>query len=347
MSAQLIFTLIIILILILSSVVLIINIRLSKKESKKINFHSISMQLLAVIVWTAILTNLFVPGNNLNDNVQLGIIIFLTSVIIGIFLIRSIFREMEIERTVENLIEKINENNDALKRLEEQKTEFVSVASHQLRGPISSIIGHISMMMEGDYGSLPKYLHQPMSRIYKSSSSLAILINDFLNVSRIEKGEMEYLIEDFNLNLVVKSLIPDFKILAKEKNINIVKEVNNKKISVRGDINKVRQVISNIVDNAIKYTVEGDIIITCEKNADSATVSVKDSGIGIDEKFGQEIFKKFVRDEEAIKMDVAGTGLGLFVASIMINAMGGKIWAESEGRGKGSTFFIKLPLSKG
>jgi signal transduction histidine kinase len=203
------------------------------------------------------------------------------------------------------------------------------------------------MILEGDYGKIPEEIRQPMNRMLKSSSSLGILVNDFLNVSRIEKGEMEYLIEDFDIMLLLSSLVPDFSIQAKEKGLVLEKKCKPGKIIARGDVNKTRQIISNVLDNAIKYTPKGKITIDCSQGNNSVTISISDTGIGIDKNFGEEIFKKFIRNEEAIKLEVSGTGLGLYIATVMVGAMNGKIWAESEGVNKGSSFYIKLPLSKG
>jgi signal transduction histidine kinase len=346
MDFKLIILSVIIVVLTFLGVAIIINLVFKKKKSKA-DFRSFSAQLIAFAVWISILANLFVPEHNLENNTRIGVIIFFTSVIVGIFLIRSIFREIEIERTVEQLIDKLKENNEDLKKLEQQKTEFVSVASHQLRGPISAIIGHISMMLEGDYGNLPQEFKEPTERVLKSSKSLSILVNDFLNVSRIEKGKLEYLIEDFDILTLLSSLLPDFTKDAKEKGITLEKKCDAEGIIARGDINKTRQIFSNILENAIKYTPKGGIIIDCETTVDNITISIKDTGIGLSKDFGDQIFQKFVRDEEAIKLDVSGTGLGLYVATVMITAMNGKIWAESEGKDKGSTFYIKMPLSKG
>jgi hypothetical protein len=147
--------------------------------------------------------------------------------------------------------------------------------------------------------------------------------------------------------LLLSSLVPDFSIQAKEKGLVLEKKCKPGKIIARGDVNKTRQIISNVLDNAIKYTPKGKITIDCSQGNNSVTISISDTGIGIDKNFGEEIFKKFIRNEEAIKLEVSGTGLGLYIATVMVGAMNGKIWAESEGINKGSSFYIKLPLSKG
>jgi signal transduction histidine kinase len=317
------------------------------RRGQKITFRSISIQLLSATVWISIIANIFIPQQHIEGDPKIGALIFLTSLIVGVLLIRSIFREIEIERTVEFLIKKLQENNEDLKDLEEQKSEFVSVASHQLRSPLSSIVGYSEMMLEGDYGDIPDNLQEPIGRIFKSSNALGILINDFLNINKIEKGEMEYLLEDFNFIKEVSSVIDDFRHIATEKGLEFEAICENAtEATVRADINKTKQIVSNIIDNSIKYTPKGTIRITCKHSPKYLVLCVSDTGIGIEKDLHQEIFNKFNRGDEAAKIDIMGTGLGLYIASTMIESMGGKIWAESAGKDKGSTFYIKLPLSK-
>lgn len=348
MNIYLLTTSIIIAIIILSVLALGFNFIYHYKKGKRSrwNFRSISIQLLAITVWVSILLNIFIPSQNFEGNTEVGIVVFLTSIIVGVFLVRSMFRELETERNVEFLIERLQQNNEALKDLEQQKSEFVSVASHQLRSPLSSIVGHVSMILEGDFGDIPKELEQPLKRIFKSSNALGILINDFLNVNKIEKGEMEYLIEDFNLISAMRPIYEDFEILAKDNGLEMRDLIDCDEIMVRADQGKTKQIIYNILENSIKYTQKGWVKVSCTKTDKFVKIIVEDTGIGIDKDMQAEIFRKFSRGEDAKKIDITGTGLGLFIASTMIESMGGKIWAESEGSGKGSRFYIKLPLSK-
>ncbi len=249
-----------------------------------------------------------------------------------------------------SIIKYKNRIDKGLKNLEsgsQRKAEFISVASHQLRGPLSSIIGHISMMLDGDFGEVPENLKTPLKRISKSGSSLGVLINDFLNISKIEKNELVYSMANFNLNEALKIVYHDFELAAKEKKITFTNHIpESENILVNGDFNKTKQIISNVVENAIKYTPKGKVDLNVILSKNFVTVKVSDTGIGIREDQKSEIFGKFIRDEEAVKIDVEGTGIGLYVAQTMINALGGKIWVESEGSGKGSVFYLKFPLAK-
>jgi signal transduction histidine kinase len=342
--------LIIILTIIIAIIVLlfwaIINNYINKKKNPehKIDYKLLSYELVSIIIWILILSNIFIPKKNISTD-STSILIFVTSIILGIFLIKSIFREIEIEKTVEDLIRRLKKNHTELKKLDEQKTEFVSIASHQLRGPLSSINGYISMIVEGDFGEVPNELKQPINIIMKSTCSLGILINDFLNINKIEKGELEYIIEDFDIIELLKQKLAEFTPIAKEKSLELKYDFSFEKKEVRADKNKTKQIISNIIDNAIKYTPNGSITILITENKKNIEIIIKDTGIGISKKFGEKMFQKFVRDENAVKIEVSGTGLGLYVASVMVNAMGGKIWAESEGENRGATFHVEIPKS--
>lgn len=236
--------------------------------------------------------------------------------------------------------------NQQTKRLKEQKTEFVSIASHQLRGPVSIIHGYISMILDGDYGKVPEEFEEPLYRSFRSSKALSFLIDDYLDVSQIDRGDMEYFIANVDLNKLLEEVVSEFKMIAEKTNLNFQFEKPEQQITVKGDRNKIFQIISNILDNAIKYTPKGFVRIKTKVENDKAIITIEDSGIGIDPSKNNEIFNKFSRSEEAIKLNVTGTGLGLFVAKTLAEAQDGNIWTKSDGVGKGSTFFISIPVAK-
>ncbi len=347
MDLPIVISIIIAIVVFASIFVIVINFFHAKSKKLELRFQNIAIELLAMTVWTVILSNIFFPRNLvLIGDHKVGLIIFAVSLIVGVFLIRSMFREVETERDVEKLIGRLNRNNILLKKVDIQKSEFVSVASHQLRGPLTNIYGYISMILEGDYGEIPGHLKEPINRIFKSSTFLGFLINDFLNVSRIEKGEMEYTLQDCDIVATLNQLTKEFQLVAKTAKLDLLKEFDETKpILIRGDVNKTKQIISNLVDNAIKYTPKGYVAISCASSAKKIVITVRDSGIGLGSGMKENLFKKFSRDKEASKINVSGSGLGLYVASVMVRGMDGKIWAESAGSGKGTTFYVELPLA--
>lgn len=347
MSVSIIIAAIILTVTVATVYVVVINFIHYKNRAMDLKFKNVAMQLLAMAVWTMLLSNIFFPRSLifLEDH-TMGIVVFAVSLIVGIFLIRSMFREIETEQEVEMLINRLHRNNILLKKVDVQKTEFVSLASHQLRGPLTNIYGYVSMILEGDYGDVPEYLKEPMNRIFKSSTFLGFLINDFLNVSRIEKGEMEYMLQDFDIIATLNQLMKEFQLVAKSSNLDFHKEFkDDAPVIVRADVNKTKQIVSNLIDNAIKYTPKGYVALGCEVQKGKIVIKVRDSGIGLGVKMKENLFKKFVRDKDAAKVNVSGSGLGLYVASVMAKGMDGKMWAESAGPGHGATFFVELPLA--
>ncbi|HBB65350.1 MAG TPA: hypothetical protein DCZ84_01765 [Candidatus Vogelbacteria bacterium] len=245
------------------------------------------------------------------------------------------------------LYQQIQAANLKLKELDKQKTEFVSIASHQLRSPLTAIKGYSSMMLEGTYGELGEKIKQPIQNIYDSSQRLVTIIEDFLNITRIELGRMKYEFVTLNFKELAEKVVNDQQSAAKQKGVVLNYHAEGGKYTINADPGKINQVISNLIDNAIKYTPAGAVDVTVNDGKGVVRLAVKDSGVGIPAEVMSKLFEKFVRADDAGKINYAGTGLGLYVAKQMVEAHKGKIWAESEGAGKGSTFIVELPAKKG
>ena len=234
------------------------------------------------------------------------------------------------------------------KIVEKLKTEFVTISAHQLRTPLSAIKWTVRMLLDGDVGELTDEQTEFLKKAYQSNERMVNLVNDLLNVTRIEEGRYLYNPEELDMiELIEKTIIP-LKEIAERKNLKFeFLKPKEKEIKVRVDKEKISLAISNLVDNAINYTKEGKISIQFEYDSKDKQVkfSVKDTGIGISEEQQKRLFSKFFRGINAIKAETEGTGLGLFIAKNIIEAHGGRIWFESE-EGKGTTFYFTLPLKK-
>ncbi len=263
---------------------------------------------------------------------------------IGTNLVRSVKKEVALREHIEKLAKDLESANDRLKELDTLKSEFVSMATHQLRAPLTAIKGYASMLVQGDYGLVPENIRPTIDTILESSNALAFVVNDFLDVSRIEQGRMKYEFSVFDLGKLVYDVVQELDPIIARKGLKIKLDVE-KNLVVRADIGKMRQVIGNLIDNSVKYTPSGSIFVLAER-AGGATVqiTIKDTGVGIKPETLPKLFQKFSRAEDASKANILGTGLGLYVAKQLITAQGGKVWAESEGEGKGSTFVVELPL---
>lgn len=257
-----------------------------------------------------------------------------------------ISRNLTLYENLQKTNKQLQDANVHLRHLDKAKSEFLSIASHQLRTPISALKGYLSMILDGDFGKIPIKIKKVLADLFDSSSRLARVINIFLNVSRIESGKFHLDKKPAKINDLIIAVIKELQNEAKQKSIilDYKKSCRKKELISLVDSDKLREVILNLIDNAIKYTNKGKIKIrlACEEN--SIKFSVKDTGIGIDKDDIPLLFKKFSRGTGVSNIYTGGSGLGLFIAQKVIKEHGGEIWVESKGKGRGSIFSFSLPI---
>ena len=230
------------------------------------------------------------------------------------------------------------------KLIEKMKTEFVSVAAHQLRTPLSAIKWTIRMILDGDAGEINEEQRELLEQTYISNERMIRLINDLLDVSRIEEGRLLYDQKDARIEDVLDSVIEASQEMLRNK--NMVLEVNKKETpKVKIDKEKIGVVIQNLLENAIKYTEQGGKIkITLDNDEKNVIFKIEDSGVGIPKSQQDRIFTKFFRAENVTRMETNGTGLGLYTTKNIVQAHKGQIWFESE-ENKGTTFYFTIPIN--
>lgn len=309
---------------------------------KLFTFRTIATELLVLFTVTGVFVQIFLAQSFVN--LLLQIIFFVAVAASSYMLLRSVYNEVETRQELERLTEKLKTANVRLKELDRQKSEFLSIATHQLRGPLAGIRGHLSLVVDGSYGQIPARARDVIQRVFSSSGMLAQTINDFLDVSRIEQGRMKYEMKDFECNSLIAGIIEELVPLAEDRKLKLLFEDECKNACVvHADYGKLRHIFFNLIDNAIKYTEKGWVKARITRDGKNMRAEISDSGIGIDSSEIGGLFEKFVRARGASGVNVNGTGLGLYVARQMVEAHKGKIWAESEGKGKGSTFIVELP----
>jgi signal transduction histidine kinase len=260
----------------------------------------------------------------------------------------------QIEDFSETLQDKVNEQTkelreayEELKRIDNSKTEFISMASHQLRTPLTAIKGYLSLLVEKEYGDLNKKEEEILINIFNSNERLIKMVNEMLSISRIDLGKIGLEQKKVQITDMLKSIHREMAIKAKDRGLKF-SFVKPKEIipEVLIDELKIRQVVQNLVDNAIKYTEKGKVEIGVERKKKSILVYVKDSGAGLNDSEKETIFDSFARGTAGLDMFIEGTGLGLYVARKYMDLHNGKIWVDSAGPGKGSTFFVELLIKK-
>ena len=276
-------------------------------------------------------------------------VLLLITIGVGLLLNRSVKKEVKAREKIEVLAKDLQSVNDRLRELDKQKTEFISFATHQLRAPLTAIKGYASLILEGDLGPVPQKILEPISRVFESAKTMASVVDDYLNVSRIELGSMKYDFEPLDMEDLVGDVAAELKPNIEKSGLKFsFRVIGEGPWTVSADPDKLKQVIANIIDNSVKYTPTGSLAIALERvpNADGTIpvrFSVTDTGIGIAQGVMPKLFQKFSRADNANKQNIHGTGLGLFIVREIVNAHKGRVWAESAGEGKGSKFIVELP----
>ena len=232
----------------------------------------------------------------------------------------------------------------SLEKLDEIKTEFIYLVSHELRTPVGTIKGFLSMINEGDYGSVNKKMERPMILIADSVDRLLHIVNNMLHASGLQAGKIALKYSDYDLGNLINEAVNSIKPLADQKNIILAIEKSDS-LTVHADKEKVSEILNNLLDNAVKFTDAGKITISSEQKNNMAFVIVSDTGIGIPEEYRQKLFDKF--DEIKLKQAGlrSGIGLGLYISREFARKMNGDLWIEKSEVGKGSTFVFSLTLA--
>jgi signal transduction histidine kinase len=295
------------------------------------------IEILSVIMITVSLVDVFYAKNAYE--LLLRFIFFSLVAVASLFLIKSIV--VDILRR-----EELEIANAKLLKLDKSKSEFISVASHQLRTPLTTMYGFISVLKNGAYGEIPENLKEPIRHIEVANEKLITLTEELLSVTRLETGKMEFNLKEFDVNSLIDGIADAFALQAQERKIKLIIKKAKKLPLVKIDQTKMFEAISNIVDNALKYTEIGHILISTINKKNAIQVVIEDTGIGLSKEDNAKLFEKFSRGKEARKMKKNGVGLGLFFSKKIINFHKGKIDVFSKGRGKGSKFVIEIPASK-
>src|SRR3989339_27191 len=305
------------------------------------NIKIITTKVLISILWILFFSRIFIYESM--QQFVIDVVLFLVVFVFGIGLSRSVEREVKQKEEATYMAESLEVANFQLQELDKQKTEFLSIASHQLRTPLSILKGYIELIKDGGYGKVTKDTIKILGNMDDSNEHLIKLVDDFLNISRIEQGRVKYNFADFDVTHMIDGVVFELDKRAQDKGLQL-KWTEKNSHNIVGDEEKIRHVIFNFIDNAIKYTDDGNILVNIGLDAGGLKITVNDHGFGFDRVDEANFFQKFYRGENVKNTNVTGTGLGLFVCKKFIEAHGGKVWARSPGLGKGSEFGFWLPL---
>ena len=231
------------------------------------------------------------------------------------------------------------------KRIEDMKTEFVSIVSHEFRTPLTSIKGFVDLILEGDTGEINETQKEFLEIAQVETNRLAGLVTDLLDVSRIEAGRIELRMEPLSLGEVINAAITSLQPQVTEKEVEVTVHLSEESLKVKGEHDRIDQILLNLLSNAIKYNRQGgQIDIVVSRDTGMVQIDVVDTGIGIPDTDIPMLFTKFYKAGATATVSTGGTGLGLFIAKSLVELHGGRIWVKSE-EGKGSTFSFTLPVA--
>jgi signal transduction histidine kinase len=233
--------------------------------------------------------------------------------------------------------------NTQLARASQAKSEFLANMSHELRTPMNAILGFTEMILDEIYGEVPPDIQGPIRDVRTCGQQLLRLINDVLDLSKIEAGRMELSLTDYSVQEVVETARTSLRSLAAEKGLDFTADVQPDVPLAYGDGKRITQCLTNLVGNALKFTKQGRVAISARLDGDGVVYSVSDTGIGIPADQLDHIFGEFRQVDASISREFGGTGLGLSITKTFVELHGGRIWVESE-PGRGSTFHFAIPL---
>ena len=241
------------------------------------------------------------------------------------------------------LFSEIEEKGRELESANKHKSEFLANMSHELRTPLNAILGYTELILDNIYGDVPEKIQEVLERLEKSGRHLLGLINDVLDLSKIEAGQLTLSLNEYSMGEVIQTVFTSVEALATEKKLELKVKVPKDLTTGKGDEQRIAQVLLNLLGNAIKFTEEGEVQVEAGVSNETFLISVSDSGPGLSEADQKKIFEEFHQADGSSTRAKGGTGLGLSISKKIIDMHGGRIWVEST-PGKGSTFRFTLPI---
>lgn len=313
------------------------------------NVKVIITELLTLTVWLFLLVRTIISDSSqefvINGSLLVLIIFF------GALLVRSVWKEVEQREKMEILNKKVQKAyilekkaRSEIEKITEAKTQFIMATQHHLRTPLTSMIGYLDLIFGGTYGKVSTKLKNPLEKFQVSTRRLIRVVNTLLDISQFQMGrEVVSLKPGIVFEDLVKEVMEELDFESRNKGLYLKYNKIGEVPAIKADPEKLKVALFNIIDNAIKYTREGGVTITLQKIGNKAQFKVQDTGIGLDPEKAKVLFDSaFVRGKEAKKVHGFGRGIGVYITGHIIKAHKGKIWAESQGPGKGTTFFIEL-----
>ncbi|KKP32902.1 MAG: hypothetical protein A2312_00935 [Candidatus Staskawiczbacteria bacterium RIFOXYB2_FULL_32_9] len=319
---------------------------------KLLNIKIVATEFFIFAIWIFLLIRFLLSLNKQDFIVNL--IIFASVILFGILLMRNATKEQkqrekieDYARQVEKAYELEKKSKEELEILDKSKNQFLIAIQHHLRTPLTAMMGYSDLILNGAYGKQSKDTKEAVEKILVSTKNLIKMANEFLDITQFQMGKsVVNLKSNVDVIQILEEIVSELQFETNKKGVYLkLKKIDNLP-KIMADREKLKAAIYNIIDNAIKYTTEGEVSIKVKTDENKITIIIEDTGIGISRENLINMFgKTFERGETAKKTFINGRGIGLFITKQIISAHNGKIWAESPGEDKGSTFYIELPIT--
>jgi signal transduction histidine kinase len=305
-------------------------------QYRAFNIRLIAAQALVVSLVVLIGSQFFFIRNPINY--YLNTFALAISVIFGYLLVKSVKREIEQRERIEVLAKDLEVANT-------QQATLIRFITHQLKGFMSKSRNIFAMIQEGDFGPVPEPMQPLISEGFTSSTKGAQTIQEILNASNIKSGKMAYDKKAMDLAELVRSVVAVLVPNAHAKGLQLTLAGSDESLTTMGDRMQLDNALRNLIDNSIKYTPQGSVSITLDRGPQANRLTITDTGVGITPEDMANLFTEGGHGKESQKVNVDSTGFGLYIVKNIIEAHGGKVWAESDGAGKGSRFVVELPAA--
>lgn len=314
-----------------------------------VRFHLFNIKVITTEIFSSLIVIILLAQLFLATTTAAVIITTLILIMVAVFsylLIQSVYREVEMREEVQRLARELADKNIKLTELDKLKSQFLSIATHELRTPITIVRNFVALMIDGTYGKVPAAAEDAARQVFERVTDMAHSVDTYLNVSRIEQGKISYSFAPGDITHLVQLAVQGLKANADKKKLALTCTIvpGAETLTAQIDSPKITEVLVNLIDNSIKYTPVGTVAVTVEKVGKRAKVTIKDTGVGMTEKTKANLFKLFSPGEDSKKINPASTGVGLYVSLAHVQAHKGLLTALSDGQGKGSTFILEIPL---
>lgn len=291
-------------------------------------------EMLMFILWIFIFMRTIL-SNNTEDQIINGSLLLIV-VLIGIFLIRGVKREVEQRERIQNLA------ND-LQKANQGQSSILHFMNHQIKGRLGNIKNIFAELMTDDYGVMPEDSKFLLEKGLEEANTGVNYVQNILNGASAENGTLPYDMKPVDFRLIVESVSTKEREYAQKKGLSFVSDMNSGSYEITGDKLQLSEAVRNLIDNSINYTPTGSVSVRLFDNIKNIRLEIKDSGVGLSPEDKQKLFKAGGRGEESLKVNINSTGYGLVFVKGVIEAHKGRVWAESEGRDKGSLFVVEIP----